>query len=120
MKRSSMLKSLGLVFAFALVAASCGDDGASVREVGSDSSSSGSSSGSGSGSASSSAPAGASGSSSSSASSSAPSSDAEVTDDASSGDGGYDYASNVDNHRLLVLDMCDMNDLLGAETIEQR
>lgn len=118
MKRSPMLKSLGLVFAFALVAASCGDDGASVREVGSDSSSSGSSSGSGSGSASSSAPASASGSSSSSASSSAPSSDAEVTDDATSRDGGYDYASNVDNHRLLVLDMCDMNDLLGAETID--
>ena len=104
MKRSSLLKLLGLVFAFALVAASCGDDGASVREVGSASSSSGSGSGSGSSSASASASAPASGSSSSSGSASGSSSapakgGAEVTDDATAGEGGYDYASNVDNHR---------------------
>ena len=123
MKRSSLLKLLGLVFAFALVAASCGDDGASVREVGSASSSSGSGSGSGSSSASASASAPASGSSSSSGSASGSSSapakgGAEVTDDATAGEGGYDYASNVDNHRLLVLDMCDMNELLGASPID--
>ena len=119
MKRSSVLKLLGLVFAFALVAASCGDDGASVREVGSASSSSGSGSGSGSGSASGSASASGSSSGSASASSSAPAkADAEVTDDATAGEGGYDYASNVDNHRLLVLDMCEMNELLGASPID--
>lgn len=122
MKRWSLLRLLGLVFAFALVAASCGDEGASVREVGSanSSSGSGSSSGSSSASASASAPASASSSSSgsASASSSSPATGAEVTDDATAGEGGYDYASNVDNHRLLVLDMCDMNDLLGADTID--
>ena len=117
MKRSSLLKLFGLVFAFALVAASCGDDGASVREVGSASSSSGSGSGSSSGSGSGSSSASSSGSAS--ASSSAPAkADAEVTDDATAGEGGYEYASNVDNHRLLVLDMCDMNGLLGADTID--
>ena len=29
-------------------------------------------------------------------------------------DGGYDYASNVDNHRMLVGDVCDIKDLSGA------
>ena len=106
---------LGLIFAFALFAASCGDDGASVREVGS--ASSGSGSGSGSGSSSGSASSSASASASASASSSGPAG-AEITADATAGEGGYDYASNVDNHRLLVLDMCDMNELLGADTID--
>ena len=52
--------------------------------------------------ASASAPASGSSSSSGSASgsSSAPAKGgAEVTDDATAGEGGYDYASNVDNHR---------------------
>ena len=115
MKRSSVIKMLGLIFAFALFAASCGDDGAAVREVGS--ASSGSGSGSGSGSSSGSASSSASASASASASSSGPAG-AEITADATAGEGGYDYASNVDNHRLLVLDMCDMNELLGADTID--
>ena len=29
-------------------------------------------------------------------------------------DGGYDYASNVDNHRMLMGDVCDIKDLSGA------
>ena len=29
-------------------------------------------------------------------------------------DGGYEYASNVDNHRMLMGDVCDINDLSGA------
>ena len=29
-------------------------------------------------------------------------------------DGGYEYASNVDNHRMLLGDVCDIKDLSGA------
>jgi hypothetical protein len=29
-------------------------------------------------------------------------------------DGGYEYASNVDNHRMLMGDVCDVKDLSGA------
>ena len=29
-------------------------------------------------------------------------------------DGGYEYASNVDNHRMLMGDVCDIKDLTGA------
>ena len=29
-------------------------------------------------------------------------------------DGGYEYASNVDNHRMLMGDVCDIKDLSGA------
>jgi len=29
-------------------------------------------------------------------------------------DGGYEYASNVDNHRMLVEDVCDIKDLAEA------
>ncbi len=29
-------------------------------------------------------------------------------------DGGYDYASDVDNHRMLMGDVCDIKDLSGA------
>ena len=35
------------------------------------------------------------------------------TDDATPADGGYAYASNVDTHRLVVLDICDINDIVG-------
>ena len=117
MSCSPLLKLLGVVCALTFVAVACGDDGASVREVGSASSSSGSGSGSASASASASSSASSSSSGSASASSSAPGG-AGVTADASSGDGGYEYASNVDNHRLLVLDMCDMNELLGDSPID--
>ncbi|MEM9566357.1 MAG: FEA1-related lipoprotein, partial [Actinomycetota bacterium] len=33
---------------------------------------------------------------------------------ATPGDGGYDYASNVDSHRLVVADLCPIGDLLDA------
>ena len=29
-------------------------------------------------------------------------------------DGGYEYASNVDNHRMLMGDVCDIKDLSGS------
>ena len=29
-------------------------------------------------------------------------------------DGGYTYASNVDNHRMLMGDVCEIKDLSGA------
>lgn len=106
-RRTTMrLYLVALLAVFALVAAACGDDddGASVREItddagdeatdGASSSESGSSSASG----------------SSSGSSSAPASDAGAT----TGDGGYEYASNVDAHRLVVADLCAIGDLLDA------
>ena len=43
-----------------------------------------------------------------------------LSDDSSSSvdlddaDGGYEYASNVDNHRMLMGDVCDIKDLSGA------
>ena len=43
-----------------------------------------------------------------------------LSDDSSSNvdlddaDGGYEYASNVDNHRMLMGDVCDIKDLSGA------
>jgi len=101
-----------------LVAASCSgtDDGAAVREI-NDGSESVSASASGTGSASGSASASASGSASAtatatgSASASAP---AGASSESSPGDGGYEYASNVDSHRLLVADICGIGDLLDA------
>ena len=104
-----------------LVAAGCGDDdGGSVRDLNSssNSASSGSSSGSASASASSSgsasAPvASASASASGSGSASAAAAAGQPTDDATQADNGYAYASNVDTHRLVVLDICDINDIVG-------
>ena len=96
---------LAVLAAVSLVAAACGDDdGATVREIGGDAdgSTSGSSSGSASGSAS--TPASASGSGSSVA----------PGDELPAGDGGYDYASNVDAHRRVVADICGIGDLLDA------
>ncbi len=105
---------LGGFAAFSLlVAAGCGDDGATVRELSSDdgaddsgSSSSASASGSASGSAS--APASASGSGSSVA----------AGDELPAADGGYEYASNVDAHRRVVADICGIGDLLDAGDFE--
>ena len=88
-----------VIAALALIAASCGsDDGATVREVGSDAGS-----------------ASASGSASGSGSASAP---ADTGSSTASGDGGYDYASNVDAHRLVVADLCEIGDLLDAGDFE--
>ncbi|MEM9036039.1 MAG: FEA1-related lipoprotein [Actinomycetota bacterium] len=130
MRRSSRTL-LAVLAALTLFLAACGDDdgsesgsssasgsgsssgsesgSASGSESGSASASgSGSSSGSGSGSASASS----SGSGSASASASAPAEAEEMA--ATPGDGGYDYASNVDSHRLVVLDLCGIGDLLDA------
>ena len=38
----------------------------------------------------------------------------DETVDLDDSDGGYDYASNVDNHRMLMGDVCDIKDLSGA------
>ena len=54
----------------------------------------------------------ASGSGSGSASASAPAGDVDAA--ASVGDGGYEYASNVDAHRQVVADICAIGDLLDA------
>ena len=40
------------------------------------------------------------------------------TDDATPMDVGYAYASNVDTHRLVVIDVCDVKDLLDVDPID--
>lgn len=93
---------VGLIAAFGLLAAACGsDDGAAVRDLdsadGADSSTSESASASG----------------SSSGSASAPATEGDASE-STTGDGGYEYASNVDAHRLVVADICGIGDLLDA------
>lgn len=92
----------GLVAAFGLLVAACGtDDGAAVRDLGAadgadaETGASDSASASGSGSA------------------SAPAVDTEAAAETAE-DGGYEYASNVDAHRLVVADICGIGDLLDA------
>ncbi len=91
-----------LLCALAMFATACGsgDDGAAVRELGNDGDSTSASAGSGS----------ASGSSSGSSSGVISSESAADTP----GDGGYEYASNVDSHRLVVADICEVADALDA------
>lgn len=87
--------SLAIVLALALTAAACTDDGEEVRgEV--------------------SVIGEAEGSASASGSASAPAADATAT----VGDGGYEYASNVDAHRQVVADICAVGDLLDAGDFE--
>ena len=92
---------IAILAAASMLAAACGsDDGEATRgEVteigGGDDAGSGSASGSGSG------------------SSSAPASDSGDSDP-TDGDGGYDYASDVSSHRLVVADICGIGDLLDA------
>lgn len=86
--------------ASALLLAACGadDDGAGVRDLGAaDGADDGSESASAGGSASASAPA-----------------STDEPSEASIGDGGYEYASNVDAHRLVVADICGIGELLDA------
>lgn len=101
MNSSFRSAAAGLLAAFGLLAAACGsDDGATVREIGAEGdgeSTSESSSASASG----------------SASASAPASDGQTAATAT-GDGGYEYASNVDAHRLVVADICGIGELLDA------
>ena len=112
MKKFNLIRVIGALFAFSFLVAACGDDdGAAVREIGSNGSESVSASASSSGSSSSSAVA--------SASSSAPaeaSESGEVGDFGS--DNGYEYASDVSSHRLVVDDICEINELLGADSID--
>jgi hypothetical protein len=87
-----------------LIAACSDDDGATVRDLGGEDTAdaSGSTSGSPPGSASGSASAPASGS---------------VDVDAGE-DGGYEYASDVSSHRLVTLDVCEINELLDVDPID--
>lgn len=87
---------LALLLALALAAAACGsDDGEDVRgEVSVLGDEGASASGSG--------------------SASAPAGDDRSPAVPSVGDGGYEYASNVDAHRLVVADICGIGDLLDA------
>lgn len=91
--------------ASAMLLAACGadDDGAGVRDLGAVDAADGTEGGSVSASASGSA--------------SAPASTDEPAE-ASTGDGGYEYASNVDAHRLVVADICGVGDLLDAGDFE--
>ncbi len=142
MHRSSFRLMTVAFVAAVVLAASCSgtDDGAAVREindasesVSASASGTGSASGTHTGSASATGTASASGThtdstsasgthtgsasasgthtGSASASASAP---ADGSSDSAPGDGGYEYASNVDSHRLVVADICGIGDLLDA------
>lgn len=87
-----VVRSIAVVAALSLGAAACGtDDGATVSEIPNES-----------------AEASASGSASSGV---AADGDAESTD----ADGGYDYASDVSAHRLVVADICAISDALPTD-----
>ena len=105
---------LPIIAVFSLIAASCGDDdGGSVRNLDSSESSSGSGSGSGSASGSASGSSSASAVASASGSGSASMAAGGSTADATPADGGYAYASNIDSHRLVVEDICEINEIVG-------
>ena len=91
-----------------LLGACAPDDGATVREIGTEDGGSASASGSASGSGSASAPA------AGSASASGTAGEIEQVD----GDGGYAYASDVNAHRLVVRDVCVINDLRTADPVD--
>ena len=111
MKSKIAMLFIPILAIVSLVAAGCGDDdGGSVRDLNSSSNSASSGSGSGSSSASASV---ASASASASGSGSASAAAGEATADATPADGGYAYASNVDSHRLVVQDVCEINDIVG-------
>ncbi len=113
MKSKIAMLFIPILAIVSLVAAGCGDDdGGSVRDLNSSSNSASSGSGSGSGSSSASASV-ASASASASGSGSASAAAGEATADATPADGGYAYASNVDSHRLVVQDVCEINDIVG-------
>ena len=123
MKSKIAMLFIPILAIVSLVAAGCGDDdGGSVRDLNSSSNSASSGSGSGSASGSASASASSSGSASASVASasasasgsgSASTAAGEPTADATPEDGGYAYASNVDSHRLVVEDVCEINEIVG-------
>ena len=100
------LATTAAILALALVGAACSsDDGADVRTLNSEEAGSGSASGSGSGSG--------------SASGVAPSpvgtpGDVPEVDE----DGGYAYASDVNSHRLVTLDVCDVIAAMDADPVD--
>lgn len=101
---------LALIAVVAMVLAACGgDDGGQVRDLGADGTTTGSASGSGTGSGS--------GSASGSATASASGSASEPSE-ASPGDGGYEYATDVSAHRQLTGDICEIKDLLDLEPVD--
>jgi len=95
MLRIPFVKLLALVVVLAMGAVACGtDDGASVTRLNdSDPSASGGDN------------------ASASASAPAPGGVVEVT----TGEAGYEYVSDVDGHRLVVADICEINDLLPTD-----
>lgn len=97
-QHSVRLLLVGFAAALSLLAASCGtdDDGANVREIGASEDGSQSAS------------------ASSSGSSSAPASSDDDSAESTAGDGGYEYATNVDSHRLVVADICAIGEPLDA------
>lgn len=98
---------LALITTLTMILAACGgDEGGEVRDLGADGTATGSEPGSASGSASGSATGSASGGSASGPS------------EATVGDGGYDYATDVASHRLVVRDVCEIKELLDQETID--
>lgn len=98
LRRRHPYTAVAVVALLGLLASACGgDDGATVRDLGAEADA---------------APASASGSGSGSAS--APAVDAGATP----GDGGYEYASDVSSHRLVVEDICTVKELLDAEEID--
>ena len=111
---NAALAAVAAALTVLLLAAACGsdDDGAEVRKIGGEGSGSASASGSASGPASPSASP--TGSASASGSVSVPAG-AEDEPAATPAGGAYAYASNVDSHRLVVADICQINGLLDAE-----
>lgn len=100
MAKSKLVRAVAVVGAISLGATACGtDDGASVTNL-----AEGAESGSGSGSG------------SASGSASTPASDAEGG--VAPQDGGYAYVSDVNAHRLVVEDICAINDLLPSDGTE--
>ena len=113
-RKLAVLAAIATALTVLLLAAACGgdDDGAEVRKIGGEGSGSASASGSASGPASPSASP--SGSASASGSALVPA-EAENEPAATPADGAFAYASNVDSHRLVVADICQINGLLDAE-----
>lgn len=111
-------RGAAVALSLVLLATACGeDDGATVRDLGgessgssdADGSSSASASGSGSASASASAPSG-----SSSGSATAGDGSGAAVDE----EGGYTYASDVTAHRQVTLDVCDVKEILDTDPID--
>ena len=111
MRYQPRTRSLTVAAALIFGAAACGnnDDGASVRDLSEEegSTSDSATGGSANGSASASAPA-----------SGSASAGSTTTGETVDGDGGYTYASDVNAHRLVTDDICDIKELLEADPVD--